>query len=100
MFIAFIPTETLIQDCGRALQRQKRIFLVSFGEGAAGGEYLLKKASLSKRIAVLDAARWFTLLIYKQGRFDITKCYKEIVKLVARYNKIVASNEGSPDFLI
>jgi len=94
------PSEALIRKCKVNLEVGLRPIIVTIAEGRAGVESIAKGFEIEGRIDVIEAEQFFATNILEWSQFVEKSQRMEIVRLIHRYNEIIASIETDPSLLI
>jgi hypothetical protein len=90
------PTEALARKCAENIQAGQKPVIVTVGDGVAGSAFLLRNESLENRVDVIDATQFMTANIYERSLFKVSAYKVTFMKLLRRYNELVAAHETDP----
>jgi hypothetical protein len=90
------PSEALIRKVAKNLQTGLKPIIVTLAEGVGGANFLIRETQWKDRIDVIDASQFLTANVYERSFFNAGECKTTLVKILTRYNEIVAMCENDP----
>ena len=94
------PSEALVRKCAANLEAGLRPVVVTIAESRAGLESIAKGFDIEGRIDVIEAEQFIATNLFEWGRFRNRFTKEALIKIVNRYNEIVAEHETDPSLKI
>lgn len=94
------PSEALVRKCRANIEAGLRPVVVTIAESRAGLESIAKGFDIDGRIDVIEAEQFIATNLFEWGRFQNRFTKEALVKIVNRYNEIVAEHETDPSLKI
>jgi hypothetical protein len=94
------PTENLLRKCLENLARGKQPIILTVAKSMGVADTLADSLDISGRVEVMDAIQFLSANLYEMSLFRQAQRKVTFVKLVSKYNEIVASTEADASLRI
>jgi hypothetical protein len=94
------PTENLLRKCRENLARGKQPIILTVAKSMGVADTLADSLDISGRVEVMDAIQFLSANLYEMSLFRQAQRKVTFVKLVSKYNEIVASTEADASLRI
>lgn len=94
------PSEALIRKCQANLQAGQRPIILTIAKQIGAAEGLAETFGIDGRVEIMDAVQFLAANLYELSLFQAADQRTTVVKLVSKYNEIVAEHEADASLRI
>lgn len=94
------PSEALIRKCQANLQAGQRPIILTIARQMGAAEGLAETYGIDGRVEIMDAVQFLAANLYELSLFQAADQRPTVVKLVEKYNEIVAEHEADASLRI
>lgn len=94
------PSEALLRKCAANLQAGQHPIILTIGQKLVAAEVLAEQIGIEGRVEVMDALQFLAANLYEMSLFKASDRKITVVKLIEKYNQIVAVHEADASLRI
>jgi hypothetical protein len=94
------PSEALLRKCQSNIQSGQHPIILTIGKMIGAAEGLAENLGIDGRVEVMDALQFLAANLYEMSLFKVSDRKITVVKLIKKYNEIIAAHESDASLCI